>query len=243
VIALISGVVLFSTFVAGEDGTTASPSPSASPSAEPGTQTGTVEPEPGPRRVACDAEAPRGALRPKPQFNAPADVIEEGAEYTATFETSCGDVVVRLLPDRAPRTVNSFVFLAEEGYFDGTRIHRIDESIDVLQGGDPSGTGLEGPGYTIPDELTGEETYPPGTLAMANAGPDSGGSQFFLITGEDGHGLDANPNYTIFGRIVEGLGVAREIQRIPIQDPGAGIEGQQPSLAVYIERVTISTSE
>jgi peptidyl-prolyl cis-trans isomerase B (cyclophilin B) len=248
VIALIGGAVAFSTFVAGEDGITASPTPTPSPSGEPGSQTGTVDPEPGPRRVACGAEAPRGALRPKPQFNAPADVLEERASYTATFETSCGDIVVRLLSNRAPRTVNSFVFLAEEGYFDGTRIHRIDESIDVLQGGDPTGTGLEGPGYAIPDELTGDETYTPGTLAMANSGqPDSGGSQFFIITGEDGHNLDANATYTIFGRIVEGLGVAREIQRIPIEDPAAAAGGdigaQQPALAVYIERVTISTDE
>jgi cyclophilin family peptidyl-prolyl cis-trans isomerase len=78
---------------------------------------------------------------------------------------------------------------------------------------------------------------------MANSGPDSGGSQFFIITGEGGHNLDANPNYTIFGRVVEGLGVARDIQLIPIQDPSADIAGQQPSEAVYIERVTISTEE
>jgi cyclophilin family peptidyl-prolyl cis-trans isomerase len=137
--------------------------------------------------------------------------------------------------------VNSFVFLAEQKYFDGTRIHRIDESIDVLQGGDPIGTGTSSPGYSIPDELTGDETYPPGTLAMANSGPDTGGSQFFIITGEDGHNLDANPNYTIFGRVIDGLDVAQEIQQIPVQDPGAGIEGQQPAQAVYVERVTIST--
>jgi peptidyl-prolyl cis-trans isomerase B (cyclophilin B) len=241
VIALIGGVVLYSTFVVGEDGTTASPSATPSPTGEPGSQTGTVEPEPGPRLVACDAEAPRDALSPKPQFNAPADVLEEGTTYTATFETSCGDIVVRLLPDRAPETVNSFVFLAEQGYFDGTRIHRIDQSIDVLQGGDPVGTGTGGPGYTIPDELTGNETYPPGTLAMANSGPDTGGSQFFLIAGEEGHGLDLNPNYTIFGRVVEGLTVAREILGLPIKDPDAGIEGQQPAQAVYIEKATIST--
>lgn len=238
VIALIGGVVVFSTFVVGDDGTT---TPNPSPTSEPGTQTGTVDPEPGPSQVACDADVPPGALQPKPQFNAPADVLREDASYTATFETSCGDIVVRMLSDRAPRTVNSFVFLAEQGYFDGTRIHRIDESIDVLQGGDPVGRGTGGPGYSIPDELTGEETYPPGTLALANSGPDSGGSQFFIITGEDGHNLDANPNYTIFGRVIEGLDVAQEIQQIPIQDPGAGIEGQQPSQAVYIEKVTIST--
>ena len=236
VVALIGGVVLFSTFVVGGDDTL-----SPNPTTNPGTQTGTVEPEPGPREVACDADTPPGVLRPKPQFNAPADVLRDDASYTATLETSCGDIVVRMLSGRAPETVNSFVFLAEQNFFDGTRIHRIDDSIDVLQGGDPIGAGSGGPGYSIPDELTGDETYPPGTLAMANSGPDTGGSQFFIITGQDGHNLDANPNYTIFGRVIDGLDVAQEIQQIPVQDPGAGIEGQQPAQAVYIERVTIST--
>jgi cyclophilin family peptidyl-prolyl cis-trans isomerase len=235
-ISVIGGVVLFWTLVLGEDGTLA-----PNPTPEPGTQTGTVDPEPGPREVACDADTPPGALRPKPQFNAPAEVLRDDESYTATLETSCGDIVVRMLSDRAPETVNSFVFLAQQDYFDGTRIHRIDESIDVLQGGDPIGTGTSSPGYSIPDELTGDETYPPGTLAMANSGPNTGGSQFFIITGADGHNLDANPNYTIFGRVIDGLDVAQEIQQIPVQDPGAGIEGQQPAQAVYVERVTIST--
>ena len=144
VIALIGGAVLFSTFVVGGDET-----PSPNPTTEPGTQTGTVDPEPGPSEVACDADTPPGALRPKPQFNAPAEVLRDGESYTATLETSCGDIVVRMLSTRAPETVNSFVFLAEQDYFDGTRIHRIDESIDVLQGGDPIGTGTSGHGYSI----------------------------------------------------------------------------------------------
>jgi cyclophilin family peptidyl-prolyl cis-trans isomerase len=135
--------------------------------------------------------------------------------------------------------VNSFVFLAQEGFFDGTRIHRIDTSIAVLQGGDPTGTGSGGPGYTIPDELTGEETYGPGTVAMANRGPDTGGSQFFIVVGDEGHLLDETPNYTVFGRVIRGLDVARRIERIPVQDPEGGIPGQQPAQAVYIEEVVI----
>jgi peptidyl-prolyl cis-trans isomerase B (cyclophilin B) len=247
-VALLGGLGASAAVFLGDDtGTSASPSPSASPTAsptadaEPGTQTGTIDPEPGPEVVACGAPMPAGALRPKPQFSAPADVLEQGAAYTATFRTSCGDIVLELLAERAPETVNSFVFLAKEGYFDATRIHRLDESIDVIQGGDPTGTGTGGPGYTIPDELEGGETYPPGTLAMANSGaPDSGGSQFFLIAGADGHGLDANPAYTVFGRVTEGLDVAERILSLPIQDPAAGIAGQQPAEAVYIEKVMIS---
>jgi peptidyl-prolyl cis-trans isomerase B (cyclophilin B) len=249
VVALVGSVLIFTTFVGGSDGDpSATPTPSTSPSGDPGTKTGTVRPEPGPEEVACGAEAPKGALRPKPQFNAPAQVLEEGATYTATLETSCGDIVIELLADAAPETVNSFVFLAQKGYFDGTRIHRLDTSLDVIQGGDPVGEGTSGPGYTIPDELEGGETYGPGVFAMANSGsPNSGGSQFFLITGNNGHRLDANPAYTIFGNLIEGLVVAREIQGLPIQDPDAAaagdISGQQPAQAVYIEKVTISVGD
>jgi cyclophilin family peptidyl-prolyl cis-trans isomerase len=254
VVALVGSVLIFTAFVGGGDGdpaATPTPGPTTtpgeSPSGTPGTKTGTVRPEPGPEEVACGAEVPNGASRPKPQFNEPAQVLEDGAVYTATLETSCGDIVIELLADSAPETVNSFVFLAQEGYFDGTRIHRLDTSLDVIQGGDPVGTGTSGPGYTIPDELEGGETYGPGVFAMANSGsPDSGGSQFFIITGNNGHRLDANPAYTIFGNVIEGLVVAREIQALPIQDPDAAaagdISGQQPAEAVYIEKVTIEVS-
>jgi cyclophilin family peptidyl-prolyl cis-trans isomerase len=222
------------------------PSVSAPPTSEPGSQTGTVEPGTAPDEVACGGLKPDAADTPKPQFSAPpALTIDTSATYTATFETSCGDILVELLAERAPETVNSFVFLAQEGYFDGTRIHRLDTSLEVIQGGDPVGTGTSGPGYTIPDELQGGESYGPGVFAMANSGsPDSGGSQFFLITGENGHRLDADPAYTIFGNVIEGLAVAREIQALPIQDPDAAaagdISGQQPAQAIYIEKVTIS---
>jgi cyclophilin family peptidyl-prolyl cis-trans isomerase len=246
VIALVGSLGVFIAFTAGDE-----PSPAATggtgetggeptgSTGEPGSQTGTVDPEPGPEQVACGAEQPKGALRPKPQFSAPGQVVGEGQTYTAEFRTSCGTIVVELLADRAPETVNSFVFLAQNGYFDGQRIHRLDTSIDVIQGGDPTGTGSGGPGYSIPDELTGDEVYGPGVLAMANAGPDTGGSQFFIVTGEDGHALDDQGAWTVFGRVVEGLDVARQIQGLPIQDPAAGIAGQQPEEAVYLEKVRI----
>jgi cyclophilin family peptidyl-prolyl cis-trans isomerase len=158
------------------------------------------------------------------------------------MQTSCGPIVIELLGEQAPQTVNSFVFLAQQGFFDGQRFFRLDTSIDVIQGGDPTGTGTGGPGYSIPDELTGNESYGPGVLAMALGGPDTGGSQFFLITGNAGHKLDANPAYTIFGTVVEGLDVAKQIQELPIQDPTAGIPGQQPTKSVYIDKVTIRES-
>jgi cyclophilin family peptidyl-prolyl cis-trans isomerase len=220
-----------------------SPTVSPSPSAEPGTKTGTVTPtkatESG--EVACGAEAPARAGKPKPQFAGPPPMaIDRKATYAVTMVTSCGTIVIELDAKHAPQTVNSFVFLSKKGYFDGQYFHRLDTSIDVIQGGDPSGTGADGPGYAIPDELRPNASYTPGTLAMANAGPNTGGSQFFIITGPEGTNLDGNPNYTIFGKVVEGLSVAQRIQDVPIVDPDAtDLSGQRPAQAVYIEKVTI----
>ena len=226
-----------------------SPSAGASPSAAPGTKTGTVTPTAAndSGEVACGAKAPATAGKPKPQFAGPPPMkIDTEATYRATMVTSCGTIVIELDAKRAPQTVNSFVFLAKQGYFDGQYFHRLDTSIDVIQGGDPSGTGSDGPGYAIPDELNGKLTYTPGTLAMANAGANTGGSQFFIITGPEGTNLDGNPNYTIFGTIVDGLGVAQEIQGLPIVDPAAAangdLSGQRPKQAVYIDKVTIVKS-
>jgi len=224
-----------------------SPTPTPAPSYSPGTgkQTGTVKPEPAPSTVACGAKAPPGAGKPKPQFNGPPPLtIDPSKTYIATMATSCGTIKIKLLADQAPITVNSFVFLAEHHYFDGQYFHRLDTSIDVVQGGDPVGTGTGGPGYSIPDELQPGASYTPGTLAMANGGPNTGGSQFFLITGPKGTNLDQNPAYAIFGTVIAGLDVAQRIQQLPIKDPQAvaqgDLSGQQPKDAVYIDEVTIT---
>lgn len=250
VIALVVVIVGLGVLL-GDETDTASPSvspttgPSVTPSAsaEPGTQTGTVTPTEATESgdVACGAEMPAKGGKPKPQFAGPPPLtIDPKATYTATMVTSCGTIVIELDAKRASQTVNSFVFLAKKGYFDGQYFHRLDTSIDVIQGGDPSGTGADGPGYAIPDELKPNASYTPGTIAMANAGPNTGGSQFFIITGPKGANLDGNPNYTIFGKVVDGLSVAQRIQALPIVDPSAAdLSGQRPAQAVYIERVTI----
>jgi cyclophilin family peptidyl-prolyl cis-trans isomerase len=250
VLLVVAGLVIF-----GGGGDSASPSPTVSPSgspsesptpqAKPGRQTGTVDPQPAPETVACGAEAPKSAGKPKPQFSGPPPMkIDPKKTYIATMVTSCGTIEIELDPKTAPQTVNSFVFLANQGYFDGQYIHRIDTSIDVLQGGDPTGTGSGGPGYAIPDELQGGEQYAPGVFAMANAGANTGGSQFFIITGDNGHNLDSNPNYTIFGHVISGLDVAQRIQKLPIKDPAAAqqgdLSGQAPKQAVYFDSVTIT---
>ena len=139
--------------------------------------------------------------------------------------------------------MNSFVFLAAKGFFNGQYFTRLDTSIDVVQGGDPTGTGTGGPGYSIPDEYTGKEKYTPGTFAMAHAqAANSGGSQFFLITGEEGATLPSQ--YTIFGHVTNGLGVSTKIQQLPIKDPqgAAGDIAAQASRrqAIYMDKVTVS---
>ena len=222
----------------------ASVAPSAVPTGATPQQTGTVSATASPAdKVACGGKRPAAADEPKPQFDrapSPKDVLDKGTTYTAVIETSCGTIDVELDSQSAPKTVASFVFLAEQGYFDGTFYHRVVDSIDVIQGGDPTGTGAGGPGYTIPDELSGKEHYAPGTIAMANGGPDSGGSQFFLITGPDGANLDNNANYTIFGDVTGGLQVAKQINAL--METSDGTYDGPPTEAVYVDKVTIETS-
>lgn len=221
-----------------------SASPSASLLGTPH-QTGTVRSQAKPpATVACGAEVPKAADQPKPQFDSapsPDAILKPDTTYTAVVETSCGTIKIELDEQAAPQTVASFVFLAEQGYFDGQIVHRVVDSIDVIQSGDPTGTGGGGPGYAIPDELQGQEHYAPGTLAMANGGPGTGGSQFFLITGREGANLDGNPAYTIFGHVTEGLDVAKQINALmPTTD---GSYDGPPTEAAYIEKVTIETAK
>lgn len=223
--------------------TSATPSASAG-SAQP-QQTGTVTASASPAdKVACGGKRPAAADQPKPQFDrapTPKEVLDKNTAYTAIIQTSCGTIKVALDSQASPKTVASFVFLAQQGYFDGTFFHRVVDSIDVIQGGDPTGTGAGGPGYSIPDELTGKEHYAPGTIAMANAGVDTGGSQFFIITGPDGANLDNNANYTIFGTVTEGLDVAKQVNSFMKTTDGT-YDGATTE-AVYIDKVTIETSK
>jgi cyclophilin family peptidyl-prolyl cis-trans isomerase len=185
--------------------------------------------------VACGATAPPPA--DPATYDAPPDVtIDLDATYTAVLETSCGEIRIALDPDAAPMAVNNFVFLAREGFYDGLTFHRVVPGF-VIQGGDPNGDGTGGPGYTFPDELpTGEGAYPPGAVAMANSGPDTNGSQFFIVTGD----APLPPAYTRFGEVTEGLEVAREIEALADPDAAPGDPSAQvPSDPAYIDSVTI----
>jgi len=149
--------------------------------------------------ASCDYPSdPQGAAR---EVDPPPTNPAVSGKVPATIATTVGNLDATLDADRAPCTVNSFVSLAKQGYFDNTPCHRLTTArttIYVLQCGDPTGTGTGGPGYTIPDELTGTETYLPGTLAMAKTpAPDSGGSQFFIVY----RATPLPPEYTVFGQV------------------------------------------
>ena len=148
---------------------------------------------------------------------------------TMTITTNRGDIAVTLTPDATPCTVNSFVSLAEQGYFADTKCHRLVPGF-VLQCGDPAATGSGGPGYRFEDELTGDETYTAGTLAMANAGPDTNGSQFFIVLADS----ELPAAYTVFGEVDDaGLALAREIEA-----EGNAADGVNPARDVVIESVS-----
>ncbi len=222
----------------GGGGNAASSTPTGpSASVKPGTQTGTVTPTPPTTsQVACGGSAPADADAPKPQYaGPPPNRIDAAKTYVATIRTSCGEIVVRLNAKRAPDTVNSFVFLARKRFFDGMRFGRVVASTDLIQAGSPFGTTEGGPGYQFDDELNGKITYTPGTVAMANRGPNTNGSQFFVITGPQGTNLDGSPNYAIFGRVVKGLDVAKRINAlVPASGDGA------PTKNVYVESIRIT---
>jgi peptidylprolyl isomerase len=146
------------------------------------------------------------------QFNdVPEMGIDPSKRYTATMETSLGTIVIALDPVAAPKTVNNFVFLARYHYYDGVIFHRVIKGF-VVQGGDPTGTGRGGPGYRFEDELPKPGRYELGSLAMANAGPNTNGSQFFIISGPSGAQLP--PQYSLFGKVVKGLDVVEQMQSV-----------------------------
>lgn len=217
-------------------GQAADAEPSTSPSAE----------ETPPAEDPCEAPA-EGQPSGDTWDAEPEMAIDESAAYVMSLGTSCGDIEITMDAGAAPHTVNSFSFLAGEGYFDHTACHRLTtEGIFVLQCGDPQGTGAGGPGYTIPDENLDDPdvaggTYPAGTVAMANqynpqdgSGRDSGGSQFFLVY-EDSQ---LPPDYTPFGTVTAGMDVLAKIAEAgSTTDPTTG--NTPPNATVVINKATV----
>ncbi len=179
---------------------------------------------------------PLDGSAPKTQkFAAAPDLgIDPAKRYTATIDTSLGELVVALDAANAPKTVNNFVFLALHHYYDGVIFHRIINGF-MCQGGDPTGTGTGGPGYRFEDELPKPGRYEVGSVAMANAGPHTNGSQFFIVSGPSGVGLP--PLYSLFGKVVKGLDVVDEMQRVATNSK------DRPNDDVVINTVTISVAD
>lgn len=167
-----------------------------------------------------------------PHYDAPPEfIIELDKDYSATLDTSHGEIVIEFDAARSPQTVNNFVFLAREGFYDGVIFHRVIENF-MIQGGDPTGTGRGGPGYRFRDELEGSGNYSRGTVAMANAGPNTNGSQFFICHTDVG----LPHSYTIFGKVSSGMDTVDSIATTPTD------RGDRPHEDVVIRSVTVIES-
>ncbi|MDQ3470281.1 MAG: peptidylprolyl isomerase [Actinomycetota bacterium] len=177
-----------------------------------------------------DGSAPR-----QQQFKSAPDMgIDTTKRYTATLDTTLGEIVIALDAIKAPATVNNFVYLAAQHYYDGVIFHRIINGF-MCQGGDPTGTGRGGPGYKFSDELPRQGEYQVGSVAMANSGPNTNGSQFFIVSGRDGVGLP--PLYSLFGQVVKGLDVVEQMQRVKTGG------GDRPAEDIVITSVLVTAAD
>jgi cyclophilin family peptidyl-prolyl cis-trans isomerase len=182
--------------------------------------------------VECPAED--GSSEKRQRFDSPPPMcIDPARRYSATIATSKGSMTFSLDALGAPKTVNNFVFLARYHFYEGIHFHRVIPGF-VVQGGDPEGTGAGGPGYRFEDELPKPGRYEIGSLAMANAGPDTNGSQFFVISGPDGVRLP--PQYSLFGQLVTGEETLSAIDAV-------GTSSGRPGERVLIESVTVGQAD
>jgi peptidylprolyl isomerase len=161
--------------------------------------------------------------------------IDPNKTYTAKISTNMGEMTADLLPKEAPTAVNNFVFLAREGFYNNVKFHRVIKNF-MVQTGDPAGNGTGGPGYTFVDEPV-TSNYDKGTLAMANRGPNTNGSQFFIVEGDD-VGLRLPKNYTIFGKVTQGVDVLDQIASVPVSASPSG-EMSVPQQDVRITNIEI----
>lgn len=180
--------------------------------------------------VACGGSVPEGHGQPKPSSYQKAEqVLDDRPFHQATITTSCGAIELELFSSESPVTANNFAFLTGEGFYDATVIHRVVPGF-VVQMGDPTGTGRGDPGYKFADELSAARTrgYGRGIVAMANSGPDSNGSQFFICL------ADANlpPKYAVFGKVTSGMDVVDRIAKVPVYR-------NAPTETVFVETVRL----
>lgn len=177
---------------------------------------------------------PTGEVKIMKQYSSPPSmIIDSKKAYTATMHTSKGDIVLELFSQEAPKTVNNFIFLSRDGFYDGTKFHRIIKDF-MIQGGDPLGTGTGGPGYRFADEPV-KRDYLSGIIAMANAGPNTNGSQFFIMH----KSVNLPKNYTIFGKVTQGMDIVDKIANTPVTRNSSG-EPSQPTEDNIIRSMDIS---
>ena len=169
--------------------------------------------------------------------SAPEMSIDPKKQYIADVTTNRGNFKIKLFAADTPITVNNFVFLARQGFYDGIPFHRIMKDF-MIQTGDPLGNGMGGPGYTFNDELPPKLPYDAGIVAMANSGSNTNGSQFFICNGEHAKYLNNAPNYTVFGQVIDGMDVILKISDTPVEKDQRG-ELSKPMEYIYIEKVTI----
>lgn len=231
-LVVIAGVVWF-VVAGGSPATDAAAPPDVAPTAAPSASPSTTS------TAGCDTPA-QVTAKSETWTQAPPNDLKASATYRINLDTNCGRVVIESTPAltaAAPKTVSSQLFLADKGYFNGADCFRLTTSgIFVLQCGSPSNDGKGGPGYTVPDEnlpKDGADNYPAGTVAMANSGPDTNGSQFFLVYKDTTLG----PNYTIWGKVVSGLDVLTKVAEQGVQ--GGGTDGA-PVQPLVITKATTS---
>ena len=226
ILALIVGFTVFSNNDSNDDTST----------------TGTTTAAPTTTITPTECPPAEGTPAPVLEFAAPfAMCIDPAKSYTAVFTTSEGEIRVALDTDKTPNTVNNFVALARNRYYDGTQIFRTDTGIEIIQGGSPHTNNASdpGPGFSIPDEGS-DFTYSPGQLVMARTNaPNSAGAQFFFVAGDKASALDAQGTYVVFGTADDaGLGVVQSILALNQDDPTSGLGGA-PSRPVTIQSVRI----
>ena len=173
-------------------------------------------------------------MPPKQYANPPDLILEPDKRYTATIRTNHGDMVLELFAAEAPLTVNNFVFLARERFYEAGCFHRVIKDF-MIQGGCPEGSGRGGPGYRFRDEAV-TRPYVKGTLAMANAGPNTNGSQFFIVHGQN---VGLPPNYTIFGMLIGGEDTLDTLANSEVRN-GAGGERSSPAERLEIHNIEIA---
>ena len=190
--------------------------------------------------VAGGCKADPATTLTKPHWSSPpAMSIDTSKTYTATVKTDAGSFVITLDASTAPKTVNNFVFLSQNHFYDCIIFHRVIPGF-MNQTGDPTGTGTGGPGYSFADELpkTANPQYPLGSVAMANSGPNTNGSQFFIVTGSEGESL--SPNYSLFGQVTSGMDVVQKINADG--NANAADDGVPPKVILRILSISIASS-